>query len=981
MDSSVLAFVGFLCCVFALIILGVGGGVVAFLRRRPQREDREVVIQALTQIRATSDPVAALDRALAALQRPGDWRSALYQSTTYPPRRAEATPPQSAAPSAAPLLPPAVARPPTEPVASGSGPTVSTPSAPITPPPAAPPVAAQGREWAVNWAMPNTTTLLLYLGAALMVIAIAVFTVTGWASLSPLTRWGVVLLVALAFLLTGEWLVRVSAPLRQAGETFRGLGTALLPFVALAYDRFVLNGQTSAQFWTVTGAALAGLHYLFYRVSHPGRLNAYLSALSLGIFALALPALFGLGIGPQGLALLVFTAALLLIAWRFAPDGPALLRVFLRGQVHPLAESHLVMAALGLLGSTMALNAFDDTVYALYFAGLTLVCLGLSRWFQDRLSVALALLFGGFASLALAVRSHSTLDMTEAAALTAWAWLLWLIAPWTTGRLPGGRPLFRGGAAAWAVVAALLAQALAPGGWQVALLGALTVLLALAASRERWPRLLVGAWAVLHLAVLALLRWLATGPPSATVPTLVWLALAAVWWVGLRWRRPAWAGPVLGVLFCLETATIPLFASAVEVLRSTRGSELRFGVSEPILTLAAPLLAVGWAAWSQWRRDRRVLGVAVVLALYALTAIAYSLNLPANLYAVLVLVLGVALVTLERRAPDYARPLLLPTGLILVMGAAWMGNLAVEGLRMRPPLALSQAATSQALLVSAALVYAWQTWSRRSEGLALITTALVYGVTVWLTLDYLPEAALPLVVLALGLASQAVGRYAPGRSAALIDDLGLLATVITPVMFLLSAWLLDVTPIRAGELALLLSAASLAGRGWRQARRGLVALGGLHLYLLFASVALADARWIQLQVYTAPLALLVLAYGWLYPASRRELELASATILLGGGAIDVLLSGAWSYILLLGGWGLLLLAVGITLQRRVLLVMGIVGLIAASLRPLWGVITALPPGLVIGLVALVLMGVAVWLILNRARFLPVVSSTPPDKTE
>jgi hypothetical protein len=80
------------------------------------------------------------------------------------------------------------------------------------------------------------------------------------------------------------------------------------------------------------------------------------------------------------------------------------------------------------------------------------------------------------------------------------------------------------------------------------------------------------------------------------------------------------------------------------------------------------------------------------------------------------------------------------------------------------------------------------------------------------------------------------------------------------------------------------------------------------------------------------------------------------------------------YTLLLGAWGGLLLVAGITLGRRTLVVMGIVGLVVASVRQLWSVISSLPPGVLIGLVALVLMGAAIWLILNRNRLLP---PTPP----
>lgn len=950
-----------LCGVGAIALLGGFLWLIISLLRRERSDERlrPLIIKLLTHIRQSPQPIQTLDTALAALR----------QTTPLPRILTNLTEGTWQAP---PLSPPA---------------PVPSPNEPLKPPPAPPtprPPRPTPGGWLTNWLAPNTTTLLLYLGAALMVIAIGVFVASGWAAFPPLGRWGMVLLIALAFWVSGELLARRSQTLRQAGETFRGLGTILLPFVALAYERFVLNGQAPPIFWVVAGLGLAGLHYTFYRFTHPGRLNAYLSGLSLGVFALMVPRLFATEEVWQGLGLLVFAAALFSVAWRFAPDGRGLLSGFLRATNHPLAESYLVIAILAVLGSWGPASDGSSFASSVYYGLLSALLVGLSRWFRAWPLVSLAVLTGGLAAITGATWWQPRLDdLGLAGVLIAWAWVLFLVAPVSARFLDHGRLHLSLGALAWGAGAMLLAHLGEVSAGQVVVAILFTGLVTLSAWRFSWPIALVGAWVVLHITLLDGLRWLATGPASLTIPTLIWLTLVGVWLVG-EWRQtPAWAAWFWRSAFILETVWTLAFANVVELNAGAGGRVWSGGVSEPIMAVAATLLTLAWVWLARRRRSSAAVAVSLLLGLYAIAAIAYTLKWPGALYAALVFGVGIVCLIVENRAPPYVRRVLVIAGFGVTLLACVTGQLAEWLIRLPSSEVLSLVATSQWLLFGNVIVYAWQTRQRRLPALAYTTVGLGYILTFWLAWDYLPGAAFPLVAVLLGVAAQVLAPFAPGSSRRDIDLIGMATLVIAPLsggIGLFSrqpeAWL-GLSQLRASQVALLLAAAILGGRGIAQRSRELVALSGGLIYVLYAWFLSVDVKTSELQAYSIPLAALVFAFQWLFPQARLALEITSALILLIPALSDSIAHPSFLYTLVLGVWGLTLIVAGITLGRRSLLSLGIVGLVIASLRQLWELISTLPPGVIIAVVALLLMGSAIWLILNRTRFMPA----PKEKQE
>jgi hypothetical protein len=231
---------------------------------------------------------------------------------------------------------------------------------------------------------------------AVYVIAVALFVSSSWDNISGVVQWRIVAAFAFAFLGMGEIFVRGSTVLAPAGETFRGVGMVLMPFVALAYQRFVLDGNASAFFWFMTTLLLVAFYYAFYYISAAKRLAAYLSVLSLGTLALLLPNVLELGNIWQAHALLLMSAILFITIWQVEPDGRALPKRFWSGTFLPLEESHLIAGLLYALASWLLFFAFtieSPSATRLYLTLHTLLFIFLSTWFaSDLLAGAASLL-------------------------------------------------------------------------------------------------------------------------------------------------------------------------------------------------------------------------------------------------------------------------------------------------------------------------------------------------------------------------------------------------------------------------------------------------------------------------------------------------------------------------------------------------------------------------------------------------------------
>ena len=398
MDEVIILFVACLCMgstVFALIgLMNTLRWLASILFKSDEvrlgTSQREAVVKLLQDVRDEPDPIEALDEVISGLIQ----KSTIPAGEPLPLPPAEPTPQEKSESQEPVLLPPSDDIPrlppssPDEPAKSPSRYAISSSRVayplPVDSPIPLPPKEQETTEVAKrsssflpalferkttdlstavfpekpsrssvrrNWLSLDNITLLLYLGAALVVIAAGAFVGSSWGAISGIARWGIVAVFAALFLGTGEAFIRQSEVLKRAGETFRGVGMLLLPFVALAYDRFVLDGDAPPLFWVIVSAVLAALYYWLYHVTSTERLTAYLSTFSLGVLAILLPDTLGLDNGWQASALLAMSGALFAVAWQVEPDGRRLLKRLQAGQVSILAESHLIIGVLYLIGS------------------------------------------------------------------------------------------------------------------------------------------------------------------------------------------------------------------------------------------------------------------------------------------------------------------------------------------------------------------------------------------------------------------------------------------------------------------------------------------------------------------------------------------------------------------------------------------------------------------------------------------------------
>ena len=92
----------------------------------------------------------------------------------------------------------------------------------VRPSRAAEPSAPTARSVVDRWFDLDNITMLLYLGAGLIVIAAGIFVGSSWDAIGPTARWTVVAATALAFFLVGEGFTRYSAKLARAALDNRG---------------------------------------------------------------------------------------------------------------------------------------------------------------------------------------------------------------------------------------------------------------------------------------------------------------------------------------------------------------------------------------------------------------------------------------------------------------------------------------------------------------------------------------------------------------------------------------------------------------------------------------------------------------------------------------------------------------------------------------------------------------------------------------
>lgn len=648
------------------------------------------------------------------------------------------------------------------------------------PPPKSPPPFTLPSLPAIE--MPDNITLLLYLGAALVVIAAGVFVGGSWEAISGIARFALVLGFALGFGWTGELFVRFTEKLKSAGQTFRTVGTILLPFAALAYERFVLNGNTPAWYWVVTGLGLAGVNYWLYRFSQKGRLTAYLAVFSLGVFALSLPNALKWGDGWFTAIMWFFAVGLFGMVWRLAPDGVALLRDFLRRGNDAIAESHFVLALLlmatGFFYWAQVQGSWNEAVT---WAALTIVLAELALYYRAGWLAGVAALMAGVSALHTGAAIAPAMAGAPTVSLLALAAGLMALAPFSPKRLGHGKAILTSVALFWGVVARLF-----PGAdyldWVQALAMVGYVGLPLvAAFRYRNFLMWSGVWVALNLAVLDVLS-LFPYQPQILIPILLYVAVAGLWL--LVEFRPSFTTLrtyarifFVAQAFCITAALVFLMVMVAYLPYQDVALASAWGLS---------LLTLGWGWLTKRTQNEGMAGATGLEGLLALIAILYYFQLPNHWISVVWVSVAALLLALGGVLPAYARRVARGMGLLITAIAPWTG--IVESL-VFPSLESAERLTTytaQGVLAISALLYLWQTIRTRSELLTYATTFFAYALTVWLSHDYLTPTLFAPALLALGIGTLVAGQFAPTSARYLLGIVGYGTVALAP--FLGGSW-------------------------------------------------------------------------------------------------------------------------------------------------------------------------------------------------
>jgi hypothetical protein len=609
----------------------------------------------------------------------------------------------------------------TPPLPDSGGQGASATPAPVMPTPS------------LRWFAPDNITLLLYVGAALMVIAAGAFVAGSWDAISGVARFLIVAIFAVAFLIVGELFIRLTQRLRSAGTTFRAVGTVLLPFVALAYDRFVLEGNAPAWYWAGAGTLLALLNYGFYRFTNPGRLTAYLGAFSLGILAVALPPALGATSDWTAASLWILAAVLFLIMARLAPQGRDLLNKLFRSTNHPIAESHLIIGGLLLLlGAGYAVGITDDWLSTLSIWILTGILVGLAFYFHTGLIAGVAALVGGLAvgsSINATLLSLAVPQFVESAipfGLATYAFVLAAIAPLGNKRLPYINGFLTAVALFWAIVARSEVSDLLTPTWihgvTIAAYIGLTLWLAF---RFRNPIVWGILWLVANVAVIDVLSLIPSESNSILIPSLLYLAVAGLWLL-LERLLPAPQSTYARVSFAVQALWMTLATYMYATLAPNTIEAMSLSGA-----LVLTGLTIGWL-WVVFRvRNEVSIVAAIIQGALALPLILLALNTPDLLMPITWLAAGIILIGTATIVPDFAKRVTERGGLLLTLVAP-LGIVMAELLHFTTPSDTLQTLTAQGTLLGAAAVYGGYGLLKRQRWAIGSAGALLYVLYAWL---------------------------------------------------------------------------------------------------------------------------------------------------------------------------------------------------------------------------------------------------------
>lgn len=847
--------------------------------------------------------------------------------------------------------------------AEREAPSPRMPSPPVRPP----------RPTLGEWAATRQADILLYLGAFILSIAALIFVSYQGDTVTSGVRVGVLVLYTLAFLGLGLLLPRWDR-VREAGPVFLALGAILVPVCFVAVRVQLLDDSTVPEdvLW-LTGASATGALYLLLAARGFGRLYALPGALALLVAWGALGAVVDLPEEWFGTWFAGLAAVLLVVVEVRSPPGREWIE---RGGA--------VVAGLGLLLAHAFAAGSEGSAIALPGAYLLVTAAVVYSVTQRTRPETLVLM-------------PPLIGMTL---LTAW----------------------------WA------ALGLEPRWWCVFIAGATLGYLLIA----EWDRPRTDRWrtAAAIAAALALVAAFGFADHGWQRPVAAGLLLAGAGWSAHRGRTAETLTlPVLGALTAiavLEAAEIdpvwwsyPALAAAMLILLARpwwqRQERLR-AIGWPYLLLVAVAVPLGF---TRLYADEPAHGVAgfVVAALIVLAA---ALETRGALSRLMLRRETERSSTIERQMLARASGLLLYAaagylnarlGLVdserawvyaAIGSAMWLGLAVFGGARrelfgilapggvlamiVAGTLAWNDRAVAAAVLALAAAAPLPALRSTRRPLLWVVAatfgTAALIAAWEWRDLD---RSLLPLALAAIAATLMAV--LTPTRTYSL-NERGWSVTLLT-----WGPWLSAVAVAGAllaqresglapGEalprtrewavfaIAVAAAALSVVLEGVRIGRKG-VAVAGTSGIMLAGLLAIAIAQPENVQAYTLPAGLYLIASGFLWrrsPAlipphlfSHEALMIAGMLVLLLPAAEQSFAPDGGRFGLELIGAGLVLLAAGLTLSARWLVVGGVISLTAVAVRWLIGE-SAVPYWLTLGLAGMALLGFGMLLLLERDRW-------------
>ena len=750
----------------------------------------------------------------------------------------------------------------------------------------------------------HAVSIVLYLGAFLVITAAAIFLAYSWGDIQGTTKLGLLMAATAGFLGVAALCLRYPS-VQLAGRTFLAIGAILVPAnVAAAYLLVFTDGPIpAAVFWLVGAVLSGGLHgTLSYRLR--SRAYGVLATLSVPVAACAITWLIvpeAAWFGPASALALAATLA----ASRWRPGPP------LAQSARAVAAGLLVLTPFIALPDAVTTNEAALALPVTFFLAIgTLAWEALRRGWTWWVGAAACLLLVPFVAIAL-TGTNPRPALVLAIVVTCW------IAVDVARQIgPGRAPL-------WDLAATIPALVYPSAAWaedrSSAVLFANAIVLAAAQAYVRRSPLPLYAAVLAADALYIKLLDIFCSPDSPA-----WALGVALWPVGLAWGALALVAPRRVAAPFATGALITFLGAALLTVDQTKWNA---GIS---LSAAALTVAVAW---------RLRMGVILLAAAPWLLAGAYQA--------------GAAL--------QIEQPYRL--------AATGLGGWLLFAISLRPPRPVPATVTVEEPSATEpagppAAVTSSEAASATDEAQAVGSTASdeASETDVWSAGDKAPTRvpASSLLRADWALWARVAALVVTGFAAILVlavvgaapEDRWLRATML--------AWI---------DLGLLLGAWA-----WITRSRDLGVAAALSLVpAILAGIMLLHPG--NAQAYAIPIGLYLLALAFVIRRDRRGHRGLAANavagvgmlVLLGTGIVQALDRNDFVYTLWTLAEGLILTIVGIAVRWRALVIGGVAGVVVIALRQLFDAVSALPGWAILGGSGLLLLGLAVLLLVARAR--------------